>query len=793
MDRHSLQLLEFDRITASIAAGAVLEATRAAVDRLVVPTTDRVAIAQRRDAIAEMVALMRDDKDVPVVPLEDPREFLHRAHIEDSHLSGPELAQVTLLLANGSAIKRFFKAHHDTAPGVSHLAGQLLALPEVQRGLARAIAEDGSVADGASPELRRLRRDISRTYGRIERRLLTLMHDGDLQDTFSGDRPTLRSGRLVLPMKSNRWTAVDGLVHDRSHTGQTFFVEPAATIEMGNELQNMAAQEETEVRRILLELTGRLRPHLDDLAASFEVLVQIDLLRAAARLAYRRDMAPAEMAEAGGPLELVEARHPVLQSALETEGRAAALVPLTIRIDPSLRVLAVTGSNTGGKTVAIKTLGLLALMAQAGLPVPARRASLPVFDRVLVDIGDEQSIEQSLSTFSGHMSQLVGVLRRATDRSLVLLDELGAGTDPAEGGALACAVLQTLAERRATAVVTTHLREVKIYCHEQPGMQNAAMEFNAETLQPTFRLVQGEPGQSHALAIAERLGLPQNVIGRAKEFLSDEHLNLESLLGRMSEERRQLREELDTARRERQTAAEQRARLEAELAESKTERKALLREAYREASGIVDNTKREMQQVIREARDKADATADVETLRQEVHRKRKRLAQGARQTHERARAKLRPEDIREGQTVYVETLRSNGTVEAVNRRRSRVTVNVCGLSVDVRAADLSEPEAEETRGRTPRRTRVARATSETPMELNLIGQRAHEAVANLERFLNEACLADIGRVQVIHGRGTGALMRAVHEMLRGHPLVESFRSGDGSEGGIAVTVVTLKE
>ena len=790
MDAHTLRLLEFDKIVDAIARGAVLEATREAAAEMLAPLVDPEQIAQRRDTIAEIMALVRNDLSFGIADLTDPREFLKRAHIEGSMLTAAELAQVAQLLRNAADIKRFFKTHHADAPQAAGLAGQLVSLPEVLKDLSRAISEDGLVSDDASPELRRLRRTIRSAYGHIEKRLLRLLRNPDLQDAFSGDRPTQRNGRLVLPMKNNRWTAVGGLVQDRSHTGQTFFVEPAATIELGNELQNLAAEEEAEVRRILRALTGRLRPHLDDLRDSFGVLIRIDLWRAAAQAGHRGNRVPAERVGPDRPLELVEAWHPLLESTLAAEGRANDLVPLSIRIDPALQVLAVTGSNTGGKTVALKTLGLLALMAQAGLPVPAQRAALPVFDRVLVDIGDEQSIEQSLSTFSGHMGQIVRVLRGATDRSLVLLDELGSGTDPAEGGALACAIIESLASRRATTVLTTHLREVKIFCHEHDGMQNAAMEFNAETLRPTYRLVQGEPGQSHAITIAQRLGLPSAVIDHAKGFLTDEHLNLESLLSKMAKERRRLRDELDQASRDREQAAEQRRQLEAELAESKAERKTLLRRAYQEAAGIVDNTRREMQQVVREAREKA---GDVEDLRQKVSSKRQRLSDGSRRATERSRPKVAPEELRQGLTVYVEPMRTNGTVESVNRNKRRASVTIRGLSVDVRLDDLSLAEASAPGARRSPQAEVHRTEATASMELNLIGQRVHEAVENLEHFLNQACLSDLGLLHIIHGRGTGALMRAVQEYLKAHPLVASFRAGNETEGGIAVTVVKLKE
>ncbi|NIA21672.1 MAG: endonuclease MutS2 [Anaerolineaceae bacterium] len=794
MDAHALELLEFRKIQEMVVSRATLEATRATIVRELVPVTDSQAIVRRRDRISELVVLTRAGKDFSILVMDDPSQFLHRAHIQDSYLTGRQLRQVLTLLESAANARRFFKTHAADAPLVAAMAEGLVDLPELRGAMAKAIAEDGTVNDDASEELRQIRRQKRTTRNRIEGKLQAILRRPEFRDALAGDRASQRGGRLVLQLKANQWTTVGGLVHDRSHTGQTFYVEPAATIELGNELQNLAAEEESEVRRILLALTRTLRPWLDDLQGSFDLLVQIDMLRAAARLAELRHMIPPTIAARGAALELVEARHPVLESALEGEGHRGRghLVPLSLRIESDLKALAVTGSNTGGKTVALKTVGLLALMAQAGLHLPARRASLPIFDRVLVDIGDEQSIEQSLSTFSSHMSQIINVVSRATANSLVLLDELGSGTDPAEGGALACAILRTLVERQATAVVTTHLREVKIYCHDQPHMQNAAMEFDTETLQPTFRLVQGEPGASHALAIAGRLGLPAEVLERARAFLSDEHLNLEQLLARITEDRRKLREDLETARRERQAAQAERQQLRQELAEARKERKALLREAYRQASGIVDNTKREMQEVVRRARQHG-ATGEIERLREKVREKGAGLAKAGRTARQRTRPKARLQQLAVGQRVYVETMRTDGVIESINRRKDRVTVNIRGLAVEVGVGDLSQPEAASGRREQPPRQASARTSGAAAIELNLIGQRVVEAVGRLDRFLDQAVVADYERVTVIHGRGTGALMKAVQDYLGGHPLVESFRPGNETEGGIAVTVVHLKE
>ena len=795
MQEHTLRLLEFDKIRAAIGGGAQLAATRSHMGELIRPVTDRAAIERRRDAVSEIVSLVLAGHDVSLTEMAEPEEWLQRARIMDSFLSAGELLGVRTLLDNIAAVRRFYNDHKSQAPRVAALVERLETLPELRRALGDAIDDDGQVRDDASPELRRIRIELRQVRQRLERRLQAMLSNPDFQDALAGDRPTQRGGRLVLPVKANRWTTVGGLVHDRSNTGQTFFVEPAATIEMGNDLQNRAAEEESEVRRILMELTNRLRPHLDEMREGFQVLVNVDLLRAAAMYSRRWEMLPAELAGEGAALELVGARHPLLQATLKLEGRQDQLVPLSLEMKDPIRTLAVTGSNTGGKTVTLKTVGLIALMAQSGLHVPAKRAVLPVFDEVLVDIGDEQSIEQSLSTFSGHMSQIVRIIGAADERSLVLLDELGSGTDPAEGGALACAILERLSRAKSHVMVTTHLREVKIFCQDHPAMMNAAMEFDMQSLRPTYRLIQGEPGQSHAVAIARRLGLPEEVVTTAEQHLTDEHLNMERLLSRLNEDRRLLRENLEQAERDRKQAAQDRLALEQELAELKKGRKSMMREAYEQASGIVSNAERQMQELLREIRSKGtEGGAEVEALRGQIRERRRKLARGAEQVAERDRPRLSADNLRVGQAVYVERFKSNGKIEAVDRRKNRVTVNVGGLTIEISPSDLSlpAPQQESERGQAAGGTR-GRTSNEMSLEINLIGQRVAEAMPRLEQFIDAAMLADYGQVYIIHGRGTGAMMKAVHDYLREHPQVESFRSGSEAEGGIAVTVAKMKE
>jgi len=789
MDAHTLERLEFGKVLDRIASGCMLPLGAAAA-RAIVPQADPERIRTRADRIAEGMTALATGNDFPPERFEDPQPLLDRAAIEDSVLAPAELQTVSIILRNARDLQRIFKRLHETAPSLWKLSADLAPAPDLLEAIEKAIQPDGTVSDDASDELRRIRREVRDLQERVRHRLETLLQKTDMKPFLTGDYVTQRSGRYVIPVLATQAGEVPGIIHDRSDTGYTAFVEPQFAVAAGNQLRSLESDEQREVQRILRELTRGVRERLYALRATVRALVEFDMVRAAARYARAHDMTRPVFAD-DRRLRLAGARHPILEDSLAAGG--GKVVPLDFRVGGPIRTIAITGANAGGKTVALKTIGLVCLMAQAGLMVPAKDGStFPLLERVLVDIGDEQSIEANLSTFSGHIRHTSSILSVAGEGTLVLLDEIGAGTDPVEGGALACAILKALHDRGAMTVVTTHLGQVKGFVHEQPGMENAAVQFDLETLAPTYRLVVGLPGASHALTIARRYGLPQDVLATAEQLVDSRAIEMEGLLARLTESLKKAEADAATARRERAEAEEARKDLAKRLEETKRERKEALRKAVAEAQGLVDNARKEMERAIDEARRKgADATA-ARQLRRKVEEKRTSFRKKAGELAPKTRAAVRIEDLRVGRRVWLEKMNCHGIVTRVDERRGKVEVSARGLPIEVDAAALREPDADAAPPPAPASHAVVRRPPSVAPEVKLIGLRVDEAMRALETYLNEACLAGLGSVRIIHGFGTGALRDAVHAMLKEHPLIESFRYGEPHEGGRGATVAVLK-
>ena len=790
MDVHSIERLEFGKVLNRIAAGAMLPLGAAAVRRLA-PTTDLDVIRTRSERIAEGFALLGDGNDFAVERFEDPQAAFDRAAIEDSALAPEEFQIVAAILRNAQALQRILKRLRDTAPLLWKLSCDLAPDADLLAAIDRTILPDGTVADDASPELRRIRREIGVVQQRIRHRLETVLQGADYKPYLTGDYVTVRNGRYVIPVLATQAGEIPGIIHDRSDTGYTAFVEPQFAVAAGNELRGLTSDEQREVQRILADLTARVREHLYALRQTAATLVEFDVVRSAARYARDHQMVRPVFAD-DGVIRIVGGRHPVLEGALAAGG--GKVVPLDFHIGGELRTIAITGANAGGKTVSLKTLGLLCLMAQTGLMVPAREGTTFVLlDRVLVDIGDEQSIEANLSTFSGHIRHVNEILSAAGDKTLVLLDEIGAGTDPVEGGALACAILQSLQDRGALTVATTHLSQVKGFVHEQPGMENAAVQFDPETLTPTYQLVIGLPGASHALTIARRYGLPEEVLAKAEQLVDSRAIEMEGLLARLTASLKKAEADAETARRERAEAEASRKELAERLEELKHDRKEALRKAVEEAKGLVDNTRREMEHAIEEARRTGASAAAAKDLRRKVEQKRETIKKKSVQLAPKPRSAILPHDLEPGLRVWIETLSRHGVISRIDDRHRRVTVDAEGLEIEVDISALREPDAA-TAPRpepAPGRTIVRRPTSVSP-EISLRGMRVDEAMRALETYLNEACLADFGNVRIIHGYGTGAIRDAVHAALKNHPLIASFHYGEQGEGGRGVTIAVLK-
>jgi DNA mismatch repair protein MutS2 len=683
----------------------------------------------------------------------------------------------------------------DELPTLARMAARLGEHAAVVEAVDRSIGDGGEVLDGASPTLRQLRIQVRGAYGRLMDKLQELMGSPAYRSALQEPIVTMREGRYVVPIKVEYRNQVRGIVHDQSASGATLFVEPLAVLDLTNRWRELQIEEQREVERVLAELSGLVGADHYGLEASVEALAELDLHFAMARLADEQRATKPELRgpreRIGSPvLRFVEARHPLL---------AGEVVPISVELGRDFDVLLITGPNTGGKTVALKTIGLLALMAQCGLQLPAAEGSFStVFGGIYADIGDEQSIEQSLSTFSAHVTRIVGILQEADSRSLVLLDELGAGTDPQEGSALARSILRYLQERGSTVVATTHYSELKTYAHLTPRVENASVEFDVETLSPTYRLSVGLPGRSNALAIATRLGMPEAVIEGARELVSPENVEVEQLLAEIQQERAAAAAAREQAARAAEDAAKLLARRERQVAAVEQEREAIWRRARQESEALLAELRREVQRELAAARVARADRATVEAIAERAAALAPVAAPESRQWRRARPAPPPAPTVAVGAQVGVPRLNARGTVRSLSADGREAEVEMGGLRVRVKTAELTPPEAVETGPEGPAPVTYVPAgpplplpRGPVPLQLDLRGQRAAEATEAVERYLDEAVLAGLPAVRIIHGHGTGAVRKAVRELLSRHSLVRSWAPADRREGGDGATEVQL--
>jgi DNA mismatch repair protein MutS2 len=807
MNAHTLAVLEFDVLLQDIAEQAQ-SAAGAAIIRSTRPQSCLQEIQRRRGLYADMIALRGSALELPSLRCDDLSEIFRKLAPQSAVIDGEELLACRSLL-DGSAELHGFAAHKECLPyeDFRRSAAAIDPCPPLREALHRSLDRDGSVLDAASASLRDIRRRAAALEQRIQRMLDAMLRNSEQADALQDKFVTVRNGRHVIPVKREARGALPGIVHDLSNSGQTLFVEPQATLPLGNDLVAARAAERDEIRRILSALSARARDDLSALQLNQRILAELDAANAIARWAiHNRCTLPSF----GAYLVLKDARHPLLLAQFRKEQREDSVIPLDFELPRGKKVLAITGSNTGGKTVALKTIGLLVLAAQSGFPVPAAADSLfTVFEHVLADIGDEQSIEASLSTFSAHIHNISSILRRARQgRSLVLLDELGSGTDPVEGGAIACGILDELARCQALSIATTHLGLVKNFVHSRADMINGAVRFNAQTLKPEYRLDIGRPGASHALHIAKRLGLPAAVIKAAENMLSHDHRRLEDMLARMESEQRQLSSQSRKIQDTQEDLSQKREALKKELDELRRERKRLMHDAQQQASGLVDNTRREMENLIRQLREqakrgeqkaKAHSPADkpdTEAIRRALAAKSQRLQRGLQTSSSKNAGRAIPrQQLAVGKKVWIEKLHSHGIIEGFFDNNSRVALDVNGVIFTMKSSELASPrEADAPASRPVVKVSQPRVSGATPSEINLVGQRVEDAIDQLEVFLNRSLMARLEQVRVVHGFGTGRLRDGIHAWLRQQSCVTAFRLGkDNSDpGGAGCTILTLQ-
>lgn len=793
MDRKHLDTLEYPKVLELLARHTYLSAGRELALRL--EPYAHLDDAQRAQQATEEARRLRDLKPgLDLSGASDIRPQVQRAQLGGVLLPG-DLLQVAATVRVARTWKAVISRLGSTLPVLATTASRLGEHPGLAETIEESISETGEVADRASPALKRIRSQLRDIQERLLARLHEIITSPAYRQALQDPIITQRSGRYVVPVKAEFKGQVKGVVHDQSASGATLFVEPMAIMDLANQRRQAEIEEDREIQRVLRQISQEVAQQAPSLTATVEALAELDLAMAKARLAEEmRAIRPGLLASSGRPrpqpvIHLIDARHPLLHG---------TVVPISVELGRDFDALVITGPNTGGKTVALKTIGLLAAMAQAGLQIPAGEgSSISVFRDLFADIGDEQSIEQSLSTFSAHITRIIDILVRADEHCLVLLDELGAGTDPQEGSALARAILSYLVRRGIPTVATTHCSELKSYAHATARVENASVQFDLETLSPTYRLQIGLPGQSNALAIAERLGMPAEVLDEARSLLTPQEAQIEELLYRIQQEKEAAAAARRLAETEATEAEKLRRRYQESLDQLETSRAAILREVRGRAEADLAELRREIQRLLQRA---AAAGTDRSTLEQLAREARsKSLPQRPAAKRTGPDETSGPATLRPGSRVTVLGLGVRGTVVGIDPDGDDVEVQVQGKRMRVHRSRLSDAEPAGPETTSPAITSLipklmpSYRQREVGLQLDLRGQRREDAVLELDRYLNDAYLAGLGQVRVVHGKGSGTVRQAVRETLDRHPLVEEYEPAPPQDGGDGVTLVRLAQ
>ncbi|WP_432822024.1 endonuclease MutS2 [Trichloromonas sp.] len=783
----TLRVLEYDKVTALL-AGFTASAPGKERAQALAPLADRHEVAEALAEVSEVVALLAGQGRPPVGGCRDLRDALGRLRAEGTFLLPEVLLDVLSSIEAARDCRNYF-AGREQAPRLAERSAALEPLRELQREIRQSIGARGELLDSASFELGDLRQQVRQLRSRIKRSLEDLLGSERLAGAFQERLITERNGRYVVPVRADHRGKVKGFIHDESASGQTLFVEPVSVLEWNNQLQSLQREEKREEERILRRLSSLVRRESSALQRNQEILAHLDLRAAAGHLSRGCDAVAPRLAETP-LLELREARHPLLLFHPDGSRRQQPVTAVDLLLGEDADTLVISGPNTGGKTVALKTIGLLALMVRSGLHIPCHPDSrIGLFGQVFADIGDEQSIEENLSTFSGHLRRIGRILEEADGDSLVLMDEVGTGTDPAEGGALAMAVLDSLRRRGARTVVTTHLNLVKGYAHMQQGVENAAVEFDRTTLAPTYRLHYGIPGASNAFTIARRLGIAEEVLERAAGYLGQGEREGLELLEELNRLRKDLDRDLVDAASLKRRAEQERQKRRLLLQELEEQKRSILDKATRRGEQLVREAEQRLKTVLKEARDEQVDARDQARLSAELRGVREDLS---RQRPEPLRKGKSPAEVQIGELLRVPAL--NSEAEVIRLCGDEVELSIQGKKLRLPLAQLEAfvPRRFAKRGTVGQvRSRIERQGF-TP-KLMLVGKRAEDALLLLDRFVDDALLHHQRQVEVVHGAGEGILRRTVRDFLAAHREVKAFHAADLAQGGDNVTIIELRE
>ncbi len=797
MDEKTLRTLEYPKVLDRLAEYCAFSASADKARRLK-PSTKLHEARQSLAETSEARELFEVRPSTSIGGARDIREAV-KAATRQVVLEANQLLDIKYTLIASRTLRRLFEREGDRYPNLAEITLRLPLSTGLVDAISQSLNDRGEILDTASDKLANIRRDLKIEHDRLLSQLKRMINNPDISPYLQENLITQRDGRYVIPLRADFKGKVKGIIHDQSASGATLFVEPLSVVEKNNKYKELQLEERDEERRILIALTAQVAEHALALDEMTEALADMDVAFARARFAVELEAAEPKLhpikTKKGDTdvyprvrIRLLDARHPLLDQ--------ESVIPIDVELDPQTRALVITGPNTGGKTVSLKTVGLLALMAQTGLHIPAHPESeISLFKSIYADIGDEQSIEQSLSTFSGHITNIIRILERADTKSLVILDELGAGTDPQEGAALARSLLTHLVERGVTTLVTTHHPELKAFAHATPGVINASVEFDLETLQPTYHLTIGLPGRSNALSIAQRLGLPDKIVATARQEIDPDELRADDLLDEIYRQRdisRQSRQRADEAKRE---AEELRAELAERLEAIEDERREVMEDARQEAEDEVKNVRDEIRDLRAELR---RARQPLEVI-QQAEEKIEELVEEIEIPVERQVPDITPVSgpVRLGSKVRVRSLDTEGVVRSLAEDSAEVQIGVLRVRAKLTELILVGGEAESGEQRAVSDVRRPKSSanmhSSPGVELDLRGQRADEALDLLQNYLERAYLARLPYVRIIHGKGTGKLRKVVREALQRYPQVTSFEAGKHNEGGEGVTVAELRK
>lgn len=789
MDPVALRTLEYAKIISRLANYATTQRGRELAEALT-PSTDPFTVANNLSLTEDAVLILQKAPAIPFGGIRDLRQITGRVRIGGG-LSGEELLAVGSTLRAVRLMKGFFADYSEQAGALAGWIQGLIVLRSTEFAIEKTIDDSGSVKDDASDKLSQLRREVRVVQSRLKDKLDAILRSAHYRTFFQDAIYTMRGDRYVIPIKQEYRHQFPGILHDQSASGATVFIEPMALVNMNNDLKGIISSEQAEMERILQAISVQVSADADAIEADCAILAQLDFSFAKARLALDMKAVKPLLAEQGR-VNLRQARHPLIP--------AAAVVSIDIRIGDEFNTLLITGPNTGGKTVALKTLGLLILMMQSGLFIPAEAASeMSLFDNIFADIGDEQSIEQSLSTFSGHMTNLIRILGQVTPRSLVLIDEIGAGTDPEEGTALAMAILEHLHRQEIRTIATTHYGELKAFAYTREGVENASVEFDIETLRPTYRLLIGVAGSSNAFAISQRLGLPVELVEQARIFAGGEHQKFESVLSVMEEHKRaseREREESSVLRRE---SARLRQLIDREKTAWENKKKDLLAKARAEADELMRQTRLEAETVIRDLKQNYSAmdNREMQSSIDGTRRKIREIISDLNPIETTGPTPLYETDenakIVTGSVVFIASLGQQGLVLSVDGEQVTVQLGALKTVVAKKQCQILKKAEQKLLNETERKIRPLSFEKMQPVahEIDIRGLNIEESSYVLEKYIDDALMAGLESISIIHGKGTGALRKGVNEFLSVHPRVKNVSIAEFNQGGTGVAVVKL--